>query len=133
MEIIIAVSKSEKAKLFGNPTVKDCKKILVVSGYKPTVRTFTLVLQMRGYLTDTAYTGKELKDKIKTNHYAAMLIDEDLPDMNGIDLLPKLADHKMIKILISDNPAKALCNGADGCFVKPVDPSEILALFLSLI
>ena len=87
---------------------------------------------MRGFSIDIAETGKEVMEKTKNNNYAAAFIDDELSDMEGIDLLKKLADSKLIKIMITDQPAKALCNGAHGCFVKPVNPEEIISIFLQL-
>ena len=129
---ITSGKSSRKLGIFGDTTSKEKKTILVASGYEATVRTFVLVLQMRGYLTDVAGTGQEVIEKTKTNQYAAALIDDELPDMGGIDLLLKLAKSKIIKIMITDQPAKALLNGAHGCFVKPVNPEEILSIFLQL-
>jgi DNA-binding response OmpR family regulator len=97
------------------------------------VRTFTLVLKLRGYLTDAAGTGKEVTEKTKTNDYAAILIDDALPDMSGIELLSNLSHYKALKFMVTDEPAKALQCGANGCFIKPVHPEELLSMLSYLL
>jgi CheY-like chemotaxis protein len=125
--------QSQKPWLFGDTANKERRPIRVASAYEGILTTFTAVLQMRGYPTDTAGTGKEVIEKTRTNKYAAVLIDDELPDRNGIDLLKKLSKLETVKVMITDQPAEALSNGANGCFVKPVNPAEILAIFLELI
>ena len=111
------------------------KRIIVIDDDKSILRTFTRILQKRGYEIDVAETGKEAIEKSKLKSYDLALIDIRLPDMDGTDLLVKMQEtmHNSIKIMITGFPSletgvKALDEGADAYLVKPVKPEELLAL-----
>lgn len=109
--------------------------ILVVDDDKSILRTFTRILQKKGYEIDVAETGREAIEKTKSAKFDMALIDIRLPDMDGTDLLSKIQPFtpETIKILITGFPSvesglKAVDEGADAYLVKPVKPEELLAL-----
>jgi DNA-binding response OmpR family regulator len=111
------------------------KNILVIDDDKSILRTFTRILQKKGYSIDVAETGKEALEKAEKKNYDLALIDIRLPDMEGTDLLVKMqrSMRDSIKIMITGFPSletgvKALDEGADAYLVKPVKPEELLAL-----
>ncbi len=111
------------------------KQILVIDDDKSILRTFSRILQKKGYEIDVAETGKEALEKSKKKTYDLALIDIRLPDMDGTELLVKLKNPMKgaIKIMITGFPSletgvKALDEGADAYLVKPVKPEELLAL-----
>ena len=94
---------------------------------------FSRVLQTEGYAVDAVETGKEALNRILSNSYNAVLIEADLSDMDGTELLVKLNNYgaKMFKIIITDNLTKdseAFLKGADAFLVKPVSPSKLILL-----
>jgi len=107
-------------------------KILVVDDDERIVTTFQRILKKKGYQTDTARTGHEAMRKARGKTYNLALIDICLPDMNGMDLLDKLADldSKMVKIMITGFPILAPEESAKAaaCLVKPVKPLELLQI-----
>jgi DNA-binding NtrC family response regulator len=109
---------------------KDIKTVLIIDDDENITKTFARILQKNGYHTDTAQTGKEAIQKANAKFYAVALIDVCLPDLNGAELLDKLADHggKMVKIIITGFPAIAPTSGADAYLVKPVKPQELLSI-----
>ena len=110
----------------------DRLKILVVDDDERIARTFQRILKKKGYQTDTARTGQEAIQKANGKTYDLALIDIRLPDMNGINLLDKLADldSKMVKIIITGFPIMAPeeSSKAVACLVKPVKPQELIAI-----
>lgn len=105
------------------------KVILIIDDDKCISKVFSRILQKHGFATDTAGTGSEALEKVKTRSYAAALIDVCLPDANGAILTTKLQqlNGEMIQIIITGFPSKAPENEADACLVKPVTPEKLVA------
>jgi DNA-binding NtrC family response regulator len=107
------------------------RTILVIDDDLNIRRTFERILRRNGYVTDTASTGKEALQRIKSKHYEVVLVDLCLPDINGICLLEELylQDHKMIRIVITGSQYSSLdkVKIADACLLKPVKPQELLS------
>ncbi len=109
--------------------------ILVVEDDKNISETLSIILQKNGYETETAQNGRTAIQKIKTKFFNIALLDIKLPDMEGTELLASIQDYTpdMVKIMITGHPSlgnavKALNLGADAYIIKPVKPSELLAL-----
>ena len=106
------------------------KRILIVEDDKSILRFFTLILQRKGYKTDTAETGKEALEKISSQSYDVALIDVVLPDMIGLDLL-KSIPSKTKKIVMTgadseENKKRAQIEGANAYLIKPVKFEKLL-------
>jgi two-component system response regulator ResD len=108
------------------------KKILIIDDDASITRTFERILQRQGYETETAKTGKEALQKTKINHYAVMLVDLCLPDINGIELLEELdrQNTKTVKIVITGSRFASAdkVKNADAYMLKPVKPQELLTV-----
>ena len=86
------------------------------------------ILQLEGYITDTAGSGEEALNKANSSFFDVFLIDIRLPDMEGTEILAKLqkSDPTSVKIMVSGQPStehaiRALNSGANAFFTKPVD------------
>jgi len=97
--------------------------------------TLSIILQQKGYNTDTAKNGKEAIQKSKAKFFNLALLDIKLPDMEGTKLLTTMHKNtpKMVKIMITgypslENAVEALNQGADAYVIKPVKPEKLLAL-----
>ena len=110
----------------------DNKRILIIDDDKSILRFFTLILQRKGYSTDTAETGKEALEKISRQSYDVVLIDVILPDMNGLDLLKRFPPNTkkivMTGAVSDENQKRAQTEGADAYLLKPVKPEELLQI-----
>ena len=113
-----------------NSQMMDAKRVLIIDDDKSILRFFTLILQGKGYLTDTAETGKEALEKISNQPYDVILIDVVLPDINGLNLLTSIPSNTK-KIVITgsvsdENQKRAQTEGADAYLLKPVKPANLL-------
>lgn len=112
---------------------EEKKRILVVDDDVGILRVFERILEKEGYMVETAETGKEALEKIKNEKFNVCLIDVMLPDMDGTDLLHKMAnDFETIKIIVTGFSTKevgkrAADYGADDFLVKPVRAEELIA------
>lgn len=112
---------------------KGNKTIIVVDDDQSILKSFKTMLQAKGYIVDTAETGKEAIEKSKAKFYNLALLDIRLPDMEGTKLLVKMhrTMPKMMKVMITgypslENAIEAVNLGADAYVVKPVKPEELL-------
>lgn len=94
---------------------------------------FRLLLERKGYLTDTAETGSEAIEKVRSKYFNLALIDIKLPDMDGTALLSEFRElnPEMKKIIITgystrENAIESLNLGADAYLEKPVTPGKLL-------
>jgi DNA-binding response OmpR family regulator len=107
-------------------------RILVVDDDANILRVFKSLLEKEGYTVETAKTGKDALIKIQKVKFTVFLVDVNLPDMDGTDLLLKIPkDSKTIKIIVtgfSTNEVgkKAADYGADDFLVKPVKAEELI-------
>jgi DNA-binding NtrC family response regulator len=91
------------------------------------------VLDDEGYLTEAVENGKKAVKACEESSFDVALIDIELPDMKGTELLSRLKKirPKMIKIIITGHPSlesamKAVNERADGYVLKPFEVTELL-------
>jgi DNA-binding NtrC family response regulator len=91
------------------------------------------VLNNEGYAVETAGNGKEAIKASEKSPFEVALIDVELPDMKGTELLNKLKklQPRMIRIIITGHPTiesamKAVNERADGYVLKPFEVTDLL-------
>lgn len=111
------------------------KTILIVDDDKFILNVFSRILQKQGYTVEVAETGQETLEKMNESQYDLVLIDVNLPDVSGIDLVSKLnsIDPDILKIIITGFPSledatRAMDQGVTAYLVKPVKSEELIAL-----
>jgi two-component system nitrogen regulation response regulator NtrX len=114
------------------------KRILIVEDNEALLSSLVDLLESEGYAVDTVKTGHEAIEKMAAQVYHLMLIDIQLPDMEGTRLLetPSKEQIRTVKIILTGHPsmekaAGALFQGADAYLMKPVSPEELLKLVSS--
>ena len=106
---------------------QEKKRILIVDDDKLILKNFKQILELEGYVVDTAETGREAIEKSNANFYNLALVDIRLPDMQGTELLTSMHDTtpKMRKIIVTgypslENTVAAVNKDADGYIIKPI-------------
>lgn len=91
-------------------------------------------LQIDGYAVDTCYDGTEAYELITTETYDLVVLDLNLPGMDGMDVLSKVRKQdKNTKILILSarstvtDKVTGLDSGANDFLAKPFDFEELEA------
>jgi DNA-binding NtrC family response regulator len=109
------------------------ESILVVDDDASVRKTLSSILSTEGYVVETVENGKQALKAIEKGRFDVALIDIQLPDTKGVDLLLKLKQKqpKMVRIIITgypsmDNAIKALNHGADAYILKPFDSVQLL-------
>jgi DNA-binding NarL/FixJ family response regulator len=83
--------------------------------------------------TDLAASGRECIRRLNSSHYDMIMLDINLPDINGIDLCETLhKEYPQLKILALSGFSEFTCidkmmkNGASGYILKNAMPEEII-------
>ena len=108
------------------------KNILVVDDEPEILNLFHIFLETAGYLVDSAPTAVDAVDKLRQKKFHLALLDVNLPDARGMDLLEKInhIQPDMIKIVISGESSQyaeeARGDFFDAFLQKPVSKEKLL-------
>ncbi len=115
-------------------------KILIVEDDFEIQDSIMQYLTSGGFICEQAYNLQESIEKISLFNYDAILIDINLPDGNGTELIKELKIRKKTSGIIVitardaiEDRVKALEFGADDYLVKPFNLAELNARIKSLI
>lgn len=109
-------------------------KILIVEDEPQMLENMTKNLEAEGYLIESAATYAQARDRIGVYEYDCILLDINLPDGNGLELL-KIIKKKGLEdgvIIVSardslDDKLEGLDLGADDYLPKPFHMAELRA------
>jgi len=114
------------------PPVTSGTTVLVVDDEDGIRQALTRFLTRLGYQVRAAANGAEALEQQAAHHPQAMLCDIRMPEMSGVELLPKVlaqdADLAIIMLTAIDEPRTAiecLKLGAYDYLIKPVDLEEL--------
>ncbi len=110
-------------------------KILVIEDNTSLNMVFEIRLSEAGYSVDCAETGKDGINKAKSNQYQLILLDYNLPDINGAEvynILKNDNDFKKIPVIFVSAIGKERLikivkdTGADGYINLPFKSIEVI-------
>ena len=111
------------------------KRVLVVEDNENNMKLICLVLKKHGYEPIQAFSGEEGVDKAIAERPDLILMDIQLPDINGMEAVKRIRmvdDMQEIPIIaitsyaMAGDREKILNVGCDGYFEKPIDPLTIV-------
>jgi two-component system cell cycle response regulator CtrA len=109
-------------------------RILIIEDDELTASSIELFLKSEGFRTHTEALGEEALEVAKHYEYDAILMDLNLPDMSGLEVLRKLRLNKVsTPVLVlsglvdMDTKLKCLGAGADDYLTKPANNAELAA------
>ncbi len=92
------------------------------------------LLEKAGFTTIIAENGRQGLDYINSKNPDVVLLDVEMPVMNGLEVLDALArDQRLYSIILfshlsdTKNRIKGLDKGADDYIIKPIEPDELIA------
>jgi DNA-binding NtrC family response regulator len=111
------------------------RRILVVDDERPILLTLEALLNRHGYVTETAGTASLGLRAIKSKPPAVVLLDLQLPDAEGLQLLDQIKrEHPETQVIILtahdslSNAIESIKRGAYHFISKPYAPEELLSL-----
>ena len=112
----------------------DNISILIVEDEQRLAEVLKKQLEECGYCSDVAYDGYIGKQMVEKQHYNLIILDINLPIINGYDLCKEIrkTDSKTPIIMLtaygtSDNKIAGFDAGADDYVVKPFELRELVA------
>lgn len=110
--------------------------VLLIADQEGKARSIESILRPKGHVILKAYTGKQALELVQRVSPDAVLVDLNLPDTNGIDLVRELRSASTVQpmtpilMLTSDSVDRkerlaALEAGAWDVLTHPVDPNEL--------
>jgi two-component system cell cycle response regulator CtrA len=109
-------------------------RVLLIEDEPTTSKSIELMLQTEGFTVYSTDLGEEGLDLAKLYDYDMILLDLNLPDMHGYDVLKKVRASKVsTPVLIlsglgeMDSKVRALGYGADDYVTKPFHRDELVA------
>jgi adenylate cyclase len=122
-------------------SVERQSRILVVDDVPQNVRLLEAVLTAHGYSVTSASSGPEALEKVSAELPDLLLLDIQMPEMNGYEVCRRLRANPatvflpVVMITSSDTEVRvnALEAGADDFVTKPFDQQELLIRVRSLV
>ncbi|MBS5949023.1 MAG: response regulator transcription factor [Clostridium sp.] len=115
-------------------------RLLLIEDEEDLINTLSRGLRKFGYAVDTVTDGREGLDLFYMNKYDLVILDLNLPSMDGIEILSKIReDDQECKILILSARSnyqqriEGLDKGANDYLVKPFDFGELMARIRALL
>jgi signal transduction histidine kinase len=111
--------------------------IVNVDDYVPGRYARTKLLKQAGFRVMEASTGREALDMAERERPPLILLDVNLPDINGFEVCRRLRDnpqtsaitilHISASSILTHHQVSGLNSGADGYLLEPVEPAVLLA------
>lgn len=111
----------------------DLMKILIIEDEQDIALPLQKMLENKGFAVDYSQDGVQGLKMVKLNDYDCILLDLNLPRMDGIEASKKIRDIKNVPIIMvtariqRDQKLEGFDHGADDYVTKPFDVDELIA------
>jgi DNA-binding NtrC family response regulator len=115
--------------------VKETRRILIIDDERPILLTLEALLGRHGFETETAATAAAGLKALKNKSASLVLLDLQLPDVQGLEILDKIkAEWPEMPVIVLtahdtlNNAIESIKRGAYHFVSKPYAPEELLSL-----
>lgn len=108
---------------------------LIIEDNENNMELITFILETAGYKTLRAYTGEEGYKRAITEGPDFIILDIQLPDIDGMQVIKKIRAHKegryipaiaMTSYAMSGDRERLLVAGCNAYIEKPIDPDRVI-------
>ena len=131
---------TDNKTISSNSIIDTNKKILLVEDNELNYEIAKTVLEEAGFRVDGASNGKEAVDKASDNTYDVILMDIQMPIMDGYEAtkeLRRLGNRTPIIAMtanaFSEDRKKAKDVGMDGYIPKPIDVNKLVSTIINIL
>jgi DNA-binding response OmpR family regulator len=111
------------------------KYVLIIDDYELTCKIISMILSKMGFYVEAAYTGSDGLKAASQNNYSLILLDLNLPDIDGLEIAQKIKsytkalDAKIVAFTGRDvDQSHYKRYGIDGVLTKPFTNRQIVEL-----
>lgn len=107
-------------------------KILIVDDEEKIVEVIEAYLKKEGYETQTAYNGKEVIEKFRSEDYDLIILDLMLPDINGEEICSIIRETSEVPVIMltakieDEDRINGFNLGCDDYICKPFNVKELI-------
>jgi len=107
------------------------KKVLLIEDEEETVRNLKVLLELEGFIVDTALDLKTAKEKLSKYYYPLIVLDIILPDGEGLELLRYIEPSRSKVVVLTafgtvERAVESLKRGAYDFLKKPVSVKALI-------
>ncbi len=113
---------------------EDTLSVLIIDDSKSVQEFVKELLENTGFITFSATNGRTGLEYINSKEPDVVLLDIEMPEMTGLEILDALDHSKRLYSIIlfsqlTDKKKRVagLSKGADDYITKPIDPDELIA------
>jgi CheY-like chemotaxis protein len=124
----VSTGKSQPKEVVGEAATRPHGKILIVDDAPDNRTLIELYLTRLGFESDTAATGREAVDKALHQPYEVILMDVQMPEMDGFEAVHELRAHNYRGPIVAltahamkGDRELCLAEGFDDYLGKPID------------
>lgn len=135
----IESAEEESVRLYADRAGRAIRKLLVVEDNAVNVMMLTRLLARAGYVADSAMDGEAALRKAEARSYDAVLMDIQMPVMNGLECASRLRERgyrgRIVAVTgyaLKDSLESFKAAGMDAALGKPIVERELLATLASL-
>lgn len=114
-------------------------RLLVIDDAPDIATLLKLAFQIDGYAVDTALSGEEAHELVAVYDYDVLILDLDLPDMDGLEVCRAIRRTSSVPIVMltrrrtEQERQQGLDAGANAYITKPFDAVDLLATVKTLL
>ncbi len=122
--------------------MESSSRILIVDDHEDNIEVLKVRLESWGYLTASAYNGRDALRLVEAQPPDLILLDVMMPEMSGIEVARRIKGNEALPFIpiimqtaldSTDDKVEGLEAGADDYITKPIDFAELKARVRSML